>query len=60
MSKKGKNVKKVSKQNKVSQEKRDYKNPADSVWGKIIIWVILFGMVGTVIAGLIGLIIQLF
>ena len=46
---KNKNVK----PREVLKEKVDYKNPANTVWGKIIIWIILFSMVGAVIFALI-------
>lgn len=32
---------------------RDYRNPAETIWGKIIIWTLLLGMVGGVVFGLI-------
>lgn len=35
------------------KENIDYKNPANTVWGKIVIWIILFAMVGVVILGLV-------
>lgn len=34
-------------------DKINYKNPADTKLGKIIIWMILFAMVGAVIIGLV-------
>lgn len=49
-----KNTKPV-KQTKIvnNKETKTYKNPSETLWGKIIIWFLLIGMVGTVIVGLI-------
>ncbi len=30
-----------------------YKNPSETVWGKIILWLIIFGMAGLIIVSLI-------
>lgn len=61
MSKNDKKVNKNLKQNnKEKVEKRDYKNPVESAWGKIIIWVLIFGMAGLVLIGSIVTIIQAF
>lgn len=59
MSKKDKNVKK-NKQvvTKNENEKRDYKNPVDSIWGKVLIWILLFGMFGLVVITAIVAIVQ--
>lgn len=59
MSKKDKNVKK-NKQvvTKNGNEKRDYKNPVDSIWGKVLIWILLFGMFGLVVITAIVAIVQ--
>lgn len=57
MSKKDKNVKK---QNIEKSEKRDYKNPVESIWGKIIIWFLIFGMFGLVVIGSIWAIVDKF
>jgi len=35
------------------KEKADFKNPANTIWGKVIIWIILFSMVGAVIFALV-------
>ncbi|MCK9235331.1 MAG: hypothetical protein WC225_05700 [Acholeplasmataceae bacterium] len=35
------------------QERKHFKNPTDSWWGKVIIWILIFGMVGAVIVGFI-------
>lgn len=56
--------KKVSKNGKVDKknvkEQREYRNPADTKWGKGIIWVLIFGMGGLIIASGIAAIVQLF
>lgn len=57
MSKKDKNVKK-NKQVVTKNEKRDYKNPIDSIWGKVLIWILLFGMFGLVVITAIVAIVQ--
>ena len=41
------------KQSNKEVEKKTYKNPVDSLWGKIIVWILIVGMLGTVIIGLI-------
>jgi hypothetical protein len=51
----------MSNKNKVKQNKKletksnkvSYKNPSDTVWGKIVLWALIFGMAGSVIVGLI-------
>lgn len=30
-----------------------YKNPSETIWGKIILWLIIFGMAGLIIVSLI-------
>lgn len=57
MSKKDKNVKK-NKQVVTKNEKRDYKSPIDSIWGKVLIWILLFGMFGLVVITAIVAIVQ--
>lgn len=57
MSKKDKNVKK-NKQVVTKNEKRDYKSPIDSIWGKVLIWILLFGMLGLVVITAIVAIVQ--
>jgi len=51
---KKKNNKLVKKQ----PEERDYKNPMESTWGKILIWILVFGMLGIVVIGSIWAIIE--
>jgi len=48
-----KKTNKPTKNNKKALDKIDYKNPADTKLGKVIIWIILFAMVGAVVFGLI-------
>lgn len=57
MSKKDKNVKK-NKQVVTKNEKRDYKSPIDSIWGKVLVWILLFGMFGLVVITAIVAIVQ--
>lgn len=57
MSKKDKNVKK-NKQVVTKNEKPDYKNPIDSIWGKVLVWILLFGMFGLVVITAIVAIVQ--
>ncbi|HKL95201.1 MAG TPA: hypothetical protein VJ845_02100 [Haploplasma sp.] len=57
MSKKDKNVKK-NKQVVTKNEKRDYKSPIDSIWGKVLIWILVFGMFGLVVITAIVAIVQ--
>ena len=52
MSKKRKNVNNA-RSNKNTKEIKNYRNPIETVWGKVIVWALLIGMVGTVIIGLI-------
>jgi hypothetical protein len=42
----------IKKTNKVP-EKKHYKNPTDTWWGKTIVWVIFFGMVGLLVLTLV-------
>ena len=53
-------AKEVKKPKQEVQQKRDYKNPATTIWGKVIIWILLFAMVGGVLFGLVTVIIELF
>lgn len=60
MSKKD-NKKAKPKAKKGPQDKLDdmnYKNPVESFWGKLVIWILLFGMVGMIIVGTIWAIIE--
>lgn len=48
------NKQKTKKQsNKPEPIIKNYKNPMESLWGKIIVWVLLFAMVGVIILGLV-------
>ncbi len=42
-------AKKVEESQTTLQEKKHFKTPTDTWWGKIIVWVIMFGMVGLII-----------
>ena len=60
MSKKDKKKAKP-KAKKGPQDKLDdmnYKNPVESFWGKLVIWILLFGMVGMIIVGTVWAIIE--
>lgn len=41
------------KRQKDKEELKSYRNPAETLWGKILIWAILISMVGAVIIGLV-------
>jgi len=45
--------------NKDVKETKSYQNPANTLWGKIVIWAILIAMVGAVILGLVLALINL-
>lgn len=51
--------KNTNKKEKEVEKVREYQNPANTLWGKIVIWTILFSMVGAVIFGLIVALINL-
>jgi|GEM_PF-1643565 len=34
---------------KPTKKKQTYNNPVETLWGKIIVWILLFGMVGLII-----------
>jgi hypothetical protein len=38
--------------------KKPYKNPTETWWGKLIVWIIIFGMVGLVILSFILALLQ--
>ena len=38
---------------KVESKKNHYHNPTEKWWGKLVVWIILFGMVGGIIFGFI-------
>lgn len=48
-----KNLAKKQSAKKTETKSKDYRNPAETIWGKIIIWTLLVGMVGGVVFGLI-------
>jgi len=40
--------------------KSNYKNPDETLWGKIILWILVVGFAGLIVAGAIVMIIQSF
>ena len=50
----------MSKKNNKKQElpKKEYKNPAETKWGKALIWIIIFGMAGILLISTIWIIID--
>lgn len=48
-----------NKRKKELKETKSYQNPANTLWGKIVIWSILIAMVGAVILGLVIALINL-
>lgn len=51
---------KQQKQKKNQPEKKPvYKNPVDTKWGKLLVWFLIFTMVGVIILGLVLAIIEI-
>ena len=48
---------KVQKSSK-TPAKKHYKTPTDTWWGKLLVWLLFFGMIGFVLVGFIVLIIK--
>lgn len=49
---------KDNKSKKTDLDKKEYKNPVETKWGKITIWILLFGMIGIVIISAVWVIVQ--
>ncbi len=52
-----KNKKNLSKQK--IEKKSNYKNPMDTVWGKLIVWLLIISMLGAIVIGVIYALITL-
>lgn len=48
----------AKKTNKVKVQEKGYTDPTKSWWGKAIVWIIIFGMVGLILFTVIWAIIQ--
>lgn len=35
------------------EDKQSYRNPIETIWGKVLVWFLIVGMVGVVIVGVI-------
>ncbi|MBE0700815.1 MAG: hypothetical protein IH571_03925 [Acholeplasmataceae bacterium] len=51
-------TKEKPKTNVTNVEKKHYKNPTEAWWGKLVVWILVFGMVGAVILSFVLAIIQ--